>query len=419
MTLDTILNRFKQSFDIIPKNDTRAKIGPQNFILCLIFCFTQDRGKRTLESIRKAVIAATGEKLSRSSFWERIATKRLFSFLLLLVQESMIQTAEIIVPNSKMRELLSTLNIKGILVLDSSSISLPFMAGAVFPGPRNNVAPAVIKLHNCFDLFGGAMKWFDLSSGTSNDHNHFPDLNLVIGYLVIFDLGYFDLALFQAIQNVGGFFLSRIKSNTVIQIEKVVSGLPKKFRGKYLFASRIPKGKHIIELNGLFKEGQFQFRVIGFWNPVEKTYHWYTTNLLVSAKLIYPLYRIRWAVELLFKTSKSSLRLGDITSADANIVQSLVLVSLVVTTLAHPLALILANLDKNNNANFRLPSLQRAGAVVVQLATELRTFFITKTKKNLKILKDKLKLFIGDLFDPNKNRESTIQRAFRVAGLTS
>jgi len=76
------------------------------------------------------------------------------------------------------------------------------MAGAIFPGPRNNVAAAVIKWHHCFDIFGGVVKWFDISPGTSNDHNHFPDLKTVAGYLIIFDLGYFDFALFQAIDDV-------------------------------------------------------------------------------------------------------------------------------------------------------------------------------------------------------------------------
>lgn len=417
MNLDTILNQFKKTFELIPEFDTRAKIEPRNFILCLIFCFIQDRGSRTLESIRKAMIAATGVKLSRGTFWERLATKRLFSFLILLVQESMLKTVNMVIPTEKMKNLLLILKVNGIMVLDSSSISLPDMAGGIFPGPRNNVAPAVIKLHNCFELFSGSLKWFDISPGTSHDHNHFPDLNLLKGFLIIFDLGYFDIYLFQAIQNVGGFFLSRIKINTIIQIDKIIAGLPSKYKNKYLFSSRIPKGKNIIEFNGLFIDGLFQFRVIGFWNPVEKKYHWYTTNLDVSAKLIYPLYRIRWAVELLFKTSKSSMRLADISSADPNIIQSLVLASVAVTILTHPLALCLASHNKSKEKNIRIPSLQRAGLIIIHLAVELRLFFMKKTKQSLEDLKHKLKIFSDELFDPNISRESSIQRVYRMAGL--
>ncbi len=55
-------------------------------------------------------------------------------------------------------------------------------------------------------------------------------------------------------------------------------------------------------------------RVIGFWNPSEKCYHWYMTNLKVYAYVIYPLYRIRWQIELIFKACKNSLNANQITS---------------------------------------------------------------------------------------------------------
>jgi len=339
MDLGTILNGFKQCFDQIPDEDKRAKISPRQFVISLIFSLNvMDRGKRTIATLRRNIMKATGEEISRGGFWERLATERLFGFILLLVQTAIQQMGEIILPGGQLQALTSLLKVKGILVLDSTSITLPAMAGAVFPGPRKNVAPAVIKWHNCFDLFGGKIKWFDLSPGTSHDNHHFPDLTLIVGYLIIFDLGYFDLCLLQAIENVGGFFLSRIKGNTIVHIEGVIRGLPKNFVGKRLFSARLPKGKNVIEITGSFKGGLFHFRVIGFWNPIEQTYHWYVTNLLVPAKLIYPLYRLRWTVEHFFKMAKSSWRLADITSEHPNIAQTLVLASILVTILCQPLA---------------------------------------------------------------------------------
>ena len=109
----------------------------------------------------------------------------------------------------------------------------------------------------------------------------------------------------------------------LVMTEKVIQGLPKSFRGKWLFSRKAPKGKKVIEFSGLFKDGLFQFRVIGFWNPIDKHYyhyHWYITNLAVPSKLIYPLYRLRWQCELIFKTAKNSLNLSDIPSSDSNIV---------------------------------------------------------------------------------------------------
>ena len=65
-----------------------------------------------------------------------------------------------------------------------------------------------------------------------------------------------------------------------------------------------------------------------FWNPIEKTYHLYVTNLKVSAKIIYPLYRLRWQIELFFKASKTSLALKDMPSSNKNIIQSMMLLTI-------------------------------------------------------------------------------------------
>ncbi len=82
MELGTILNGLKQCFCNVPFSDRRAKIEPYEFIVSLIFCFTQDRGARTIASLRKKTIKLTGKSVSRGTFWERLATKRLFTLLL-------------------------------------------------------------------------------------------------------------------------------------------------------------------------------------------------------------------------------------------------------------------------------------------------------------------------------------------------
>jgi len=420
MDLGTSLNGFRQCFNVVPEHDNRSKIGPRQFVINLIFNLNaMDRGKRTLGALRRSITKATGLPMWRGGFWERLATERLFGFLLLLVQTAMQQMSNIVLPGHQLQSLMDFLKVKGILVLDSTSITLPEMAGAIFPGPRNNVASAVIKWHNCFDLFGGSIKWFDLSPGTSHDSNHFPDLSLLVGYLIIFDLGYFDLCTLQAIANIGGYFLCRIKSNTVVYIEEVVRGLPESFVGKRLFSARLPKGKSVIEVVGSFGGGLFYFRVIGFWNPIDNCYHWYVTNLSAPPKLIYPLYRLRWYVELFFKMAKSSWRLSDITSANPNIVYNLLLASLVVAILSQPLAFSLVTLKYKDENEVPIPSVQRAGIVVANASPELRDFLLTGRASAESKLISCLKLFTDELIDPNRKRESSMQRVLRMSGLRS
>ena len=60
----------------IPDQDNRAKISPRQFVINLIFSLhAMDRGKRTLDALRRNLMKATGQEVSRGGFWERLATE--------------------------------------------------------------------------------------------------------------------------------------------------------------------------------------------------------------------------------------------------------------------------------------------------------------------------------------------------------
>jgi len=68
--------------------------------------------------------------------------------------------------------------------------------------------------------------------------------------------------------------------------------------------------------------GFIEVRLIGFRFPKTKQYRWYATNLTTSmllAEWIYPLYRLRWQIELFFKSIKSVLNADQITFGNENI----------------------------------------------------------------------------------------------------
>lgn len=85
------------------------------------------------------------------------------------------------------------------------------------------------------------------------------------------------------IKKVGGFFLSRIKSGAVLNITKIVQGKisPKYIIGNSLLSVLIKnKRADIFEVmveKGCDK-GTLSCRAVGFWNPLDKCYHWYITN---------------------------------------------------------------------------------------------------------------------------------------------
>ena len=126
----------------------------------------------------------------------------------------------------------------------------------------------------------------------------------------------------------------------MIPIAEVVQGLSHTRVGQALLSLDFSRKRgHMIEVftTKLYDGHLLRYRVIGFWNPVEKGYHWYITNLIAAAYLIYPLYRLRWQIEWIFKACKNSLNANQITSGDENIIESLLLASIAAHLSSHTL----------------------------------------------------------------------------------
>jgi hypothetical protein len=262
----------------------------------------------------------------------------------------------------------------------------------------------------------GVMSWFELTPTSTHDRKCFVDLNSLKGELAIFDLGYWDYGLLYEIQQIGGFFLCRLKSNATVYITGIVQGLSSQHIGKSLLSLKFKRKRaDLIEVNAekLYKGKTLSFRVIGFWNPVEKCYHWYVTNLAVAASIIYPLYRLRWQIELIFKACKNSLNANQLTSNDDNIIESLLLSSLAAHLASYTILEVGSEtLDQDQKL---ATSFQRIAHVTVQLADDFVKFLLNSSKKYFYNLMEKIKLFSNDLFDPNyKHRETSLARVHRM-----
>ncbi len=128
---------------------------------------------------------------------------------------------------------------------------------------------------------------------------------------------------------------------------------------------------------------------------------------------MYPLYRLRWQIELIFKACKNSLNANGITSEDKGIIENLLLASLVAHLGTYT---IFSNGLESLNEEQRLAvSVQRIAKVAVILAEDFVRFILRPSRKYFSILLKQIKLFSGELFDPNyKHRETTIMRLNRL-----
>jgi hypothetical protein len=305
------------------------------------------------------------------------------------------------------------MGVTAIYIHDSSSITLLPKAKDSFPGTFTD---AGIKWHATFDLLKGTLVWFQLTPSSTHDRKCFPPLAMLSGALIIFDLGYWDYGLLYAIDQAEGFFLSRVKSDAVIYIKKVIQGLPENVVGKSLLSLRLNnKNGNIIEIimDKIHDGNLLNYRVIGFWNPNTKEYHWYITNLLVAAYLIYPLYRLRWQIELIFKACKNSLNANQITSGDKNIIESLLLASIIAHLSTYTILTI--GMDELEEERQLAVSFQRIAKIAVLLAGDFILFLLNSSQEYINTLVRKIRLFANELYDPNyKKREPSLARVHRL-----
>jgi len=342
--------------------------------------------------------------ISKGAFWERLSRNRLKNILYEILADLIKKIPSSVVVG---KEILAKLKVTSILLIDSSSITLWDGAKKSYPGTRTY---AGVKWHACFNLLSGKTEWFSITPTSTNDRKRFPDVASLQGKLIIFDLGYWDFSLFHEINLADGFFLSRVKSGAVITVSHVVKGLGKQFIGEKLSSEPLKKKRRkIIEFIGKLGAGKDpkSYRVIGIWNPTEKKYHWYVTNLEVSSSVIYTLYRIRWQIELIFKGCKRSLNTDEkMTSNNDNIIEVLVLSSIISSFAIH---LVFSEGEKWLTKEEKLAiSFQRLSHVVVLLSLDFIKYLTLNNHSDK--LKNKIKLLSQEMFEKNHcHRPTTLQ----------
>ena len=397
----------RQPFAAIPEKNPRSELGDRAFITALATSVGNDSASGGLEGLRRSVIGLTGEPIAKASFHERLSTRRLHNILLQALEDQTIGP----VHSGSASTLLAKLGVTDIVLQDASTWALPKLARTLFPGVNTDKGLAALKLHFTFDLVSMKMLEHELSSGTANDSQYFPEVSGLVGKLIIADLGYYDFERFGAIDALGGFFLSRIKSNCSATVVSASSEAVAENLGLPINKTEWRKDLVDIECQFCKEPDAKTFRVVGCWNKEEQKYHWYVTNLAADARAIYPLYRARWQIELAFKALKQSLTPDRITTSVPMTIRNLILIYLIRFGLSSQISLCV-ELDQGDT---NTQSTQMGAKVLNQIFNEFYSFIVNGTKTTLKTLREKLQLFKSSFVLPrNTKKFTTLQKLEEV-----
>lgn len=242
-----------------------------------------------------------------------------------------------------------------VLLQDSTLVSLHPRLANVFPGPQNQHSgpTAQLRIQAVFDLLSGRYLHFGCSGFTRNDQRAAVDVleHLQPRDLVVRDLGYFVLQVFEQIRSKGAYFLSRLRLNTVVldpQTNKPLD-LLRMLRSSgsldipVLLGTRTRVTARLVALPVPPEVAAQRRRVARFnrdrrLNPSKKRlallgWQIFVTNTSaqqLSSKQIAQLYRLRWHIETVFKAWKSHFHLCTVPQkASAAQVQTLVYARLI------------------------------------------------------------------------------------------
>lgn len=231
-------------------------------------------------------------------------------------------------------ELLSSFNM--VALEDSSKIELHESLRGLFVGQGGDASKSALKMHTVYDLISKRFLVMDEHSGKTSDKVLCKKVLGFIkkGNLLIRDLGFFYTEQLKCIKEIGAFYLSRLPANVLIRLE--LNGKPISFG--LLFKNKSLDGS-TLDLDVFIGEERFPTRLVAYRVPDQvanqrrrdlnkdakhrgtttqqetkdrQDFSIFITNVsrdIWPPKIVQTVYRLRWQIELIYKSWKSQLKI--------------------------------------------------------------------------------------------------------------
>jgi len=279
----------------------------------------------------------TDTKLKKQSLHERF-NENAVAFLKLLLENVLARQ----INSHVFKDLLPKQ--KRIKIKDSTSFQLPEHLKDIYPGSGGSTSKACVKIQFEYDLKSGKVIELTIGGYTTTDltNSYKSKDSIEATDLLIRDLGYISLDFLNIIQKKEAFFLNRIKSNVSLWIKNKeglfepldLAKIEKQMRkGKTatrqftvhlgqkksvqcrLILECLPPEVSAEKLRKAKRAAQREGRALGKDTLARIGLNLFVTNMSdedLPLESVWPLYRLRWQIELVFKVFKSVAKIDKI-----------------------------------------------------------------------------------------------------------
>jgi len=322
------LKAHAEDHDVIER---RSKFQLPALVWTFVFGFANGEC-RTLAGFRRSYNSTADEPLSPGGFYHRL-TPTFAAFLRDLVEFGL---DEVAVSGAVADEID---RFRDVMIADGTVLRLHEFLSDEYKARKEEQAGA--KLHLLHNVTEQVPTEIIVTDEKAHDSTLFDPGEWLAGRLVLFDRAYFKYQRFSQIDEHGGYFVSRLKTNTdplIVeelrewrgraiplegeQVQDVVDDLQRKYidvevEVEYRVDTRTCENR--------------RFRVVGVREADADDYDLYITNLPREALLpadIATVYRCRWEVELLFRELKTRYELDEFDTEKEHVVEILVYAAL-------------------------------------------------------------------------------------------
>ncbi|OKY74181.1 MAG: IS4 family transposase [Desulfobulbaceae bacterium DB1] len=201
-----------------------------------------------------------------------------------------------------------------LFLLDATTIKLCL---SIFPWAKFRKTKGAIKLHVGLDADGYLPSFMTMTDGKGHEVQWAKALNLPKGSCVVFDRGFTDYTWYESLMSNGIFFVTRLKSNALVQY----------------FKNRPGRKSTGVTMDRQIQLGDIpqKLRLIAYTDPETGIEYRFVTNAdHLQAKTIADLYKERWQIELFFKWIKQNLKIKTFLGTSQNSVLTQIWIALCV-----------------------------------------------------------------------------------------